>query len=174
MLRAFLPGSESCLTAVWPKLLTEAEVLSHSCQPFEGNKQGEVAAAGGFVPVKNILIWHLLVTVSSALLFVGYCNPSPCFAERTGQSSVLEELLVPEHRCRKMPHGAQQGPAWPGWSQAHLKSPDTAVGCARAREGPCPSALPALPSHRPQQILLSRQEHLCDLSQPARILESLS
>lgn len=25
----------------------------------------------------------------------------------------------------KMPHGAQQGPAWPGWSQAHLKSPNT-------------------------------------------------
>lgn len=86
----------------------------------------------------------LTVGLSSVLPFAGYLNPSAGFAERIGQSSVLEELLLPEHRCRKMPHGAQQVPAWLGWSQACLNSPETAVGRARAREGQCPSALLAL------------------------------
>lgn len=113
--------------------------------PVSPSLKGKVAAPGGFAQAKSILIWYpdgrALVCV---LACGGYFNPSPGFAERLGQSSVLEQLRLPEHCCRKMPHGAQQVPAWPGWSQACLNSPETAVGRAQAREGLCPSALSAL------------------------------
>lgn len=126
-----------------------------------------VAAAGGFAPVKN-----------SYLVLAGHCLF--CFAFRRLVQPLLmllqrEQVKAPSLKsfsCHaralllcKMTHGAQQGPAWPGWSQAHLKSPNTlSSGSCSGQRGAVFLRPPSPAFTQPWHIQLCRQEHLCDLS----------